>query len=109
MTEPTGWPGPEAGSASAERTRLAWRRTVLAITVVVVLSTRLALVGGSPFGTAVAAAGLVGWLAVLAVTYRRIRAMAAASPAQAGRVLPLAALAAAGFAALGALLVVTAG
>ncbi|HEU4423844.1 MAG TPA: DUF202 domain-containing protein, partial [Pilimelia sp.] len=64
------------GSASAERTRLAWRRTVLAITVVAVLSTRLALVGDSPIGPLLAAAGLVGWLAVLVVTYRRIQAMA---------------------------------
>ena len=106
MSEPSGWPG-EAGSASAERTRLAWRRTVLAITVVVVLGTRLALVGGSPAGPALAAAGLVGWLAVLAVTYRRIRAMAAARPVEIGRALPLAAVATAAYAGLGVLLVIS--
>jgi uncharacterized membrane protein YidH (DUF202 family) len=95
------------GSASAERTRLAWRRTVLAVTVVAVLNTRLALVGGSPIGPAVAAAGLIGWLAVLATTFRRIQAMAAAQPVPVGRVLPLAAGAAAGYAVLAALLVLT--
>jgi uncharacterized membrane protein YidH (DUF202 family) len=106
VTRP-GVPGDPVG-ASAERTRLAWRRTALAITVVAVLSTRLALVGGSVLGPALAALVLGGWLVALVGTYRRIRLMAAARPVPARRSLPLAAGAVLGYAAVGVLLVLAA-
>ncbi|MFD9410645.1 DUF202 domain-containing protein [Streptomyces sp. NPDC059989] len=64
-----------------ERTRLAWRRTTLACSVVAVLGIRQALHGS---GTPVAAAGTAViallWLAFLGVAHRRIRALSAARP-----------------------------
>lgn len=64
-----------------ERTRLAWRRTTLAATVVAVLAAKQAVHDG------VTAAGLVGaglsllvWLAFLGVAHRRVRALATARP-----------------------------
>jgi Domain of unknown function (DUF202) len=101
-----------------ERTRLAWRRTVLGFTAVALLTGRLAIVesGAGPALLAVAAA-LAGWLAVLALSWRRIvaltppsdpaRPLAAATPAPARRAVPLTACAALGFAGLGAVLVLS--
>ncbi|MFF0812586.1 DUF202 domain-containing protein [Streptomyces albogriseolus] len=60
-----------------ERTRLAWRRTTLASTVVAVLAGKAGLAGGASAG--VLAAGAVccaGWVGVLAVAQRRIRGLA---------------------------------
>ncbi|MEU3252014.1 DUF202 domain-containing protein [Streptomyces sp. NPDC006997] len=67
-----------------ERTRLAWRRTTLAGTVVAVLAVRASLRGGATATGAVAAAlCLAPWLALLLLAHRRIRALsAAARPAQ---------------------------
>ncbi|MEU5218012.1 DUF202 domain-containing protein [Streptomyces sp. NPDC020807] len=65
-----------------ERTRLAWRRTTLSCTVVTVLALKLTLdesvtaVGVSAF----ALTALV-WIAFLAVSHRRIRALDTARPA----------------------------
>ncbi|WP_374113128.1 DUF202 domain-containing protein [Streptomyces sp. CNZ748] len=62
-----------------ERTRLAWRRTTLAATVVAVLAGKAGLAGGASAG--VLAAGAVccaGWAGVLAVAHRRIRGLAGA-------------------------------
>jgi hypothetical protein len=67
-----------------ERTRLAWRRTVLASTVVALLFIRLA----GPF----AALAVPPWLVVLAVAQRRISAVAQrriSAVAPAGRILPV--------------------
>ncbi|HEY1488373.1 MAG TPA: DUF202 domain-containing protein [Micromonosporaceae bacterium] len=92
--------------ASAERTRLAWRRTVLATTPVALLSIRLAVRDGVSAGTALAiAAATVGWLGALALAQRRIRAMASKEPRNIGRTLPAIALVTAGFAVLGFVLV----
>ncbi|NWF28569.1 DUF202 domain-containing protein [Streptomyces sp. PKU-EA00015] len=71
MTAPERDPG-----LQPERTRLAWRRTTLACTVVAVLAARQAS------GDAWPAVGLslAAWLGFLAVAHRRIGAMDAARP-----------------------------
>ncbi|MPZ26395.1 MAG: DUF202 domain-containing protein [Micromonosporaceae bacterium] len=89
-----------------ERTRLAWRRTVLTVTVVALLAARLG--GTDPVSAArlLAAAGVLGvWLALLAVSWRRIAAMTATEPAPVGWAVPLTALATVGLGGLGLLLV----
>ena len=64
-----------------ERTRLAWRRTVLTATVVALLFVRLA----GPAGALVA----LPWLVVLAVAQRRIGAMGHAGTIASGGELRL--------------------
>ncbi|MGW0393749.1 DUF202 domain-containing protein [Streptomyces sp. NPDC003042] len=72
--------GRDAG-LQPERTRLAWRRTTLACSVVAVLALRQALSGsGSPGEVAGAAAVALTWMAFLWVAHRRIRALAANRP-----------------------------
>ncbi|MGP4115459.1 DUF202 domain-containing protein [Streptomyces sp. 4N509B] len=60
-----------------ERTRLAWRRTTLALTLVVVLAGRKVVM--ADHGTRVAVVGLaleaLLWVAFLVVAHRRIRAL----------------------------------
>ncbi|OKK14580.1 hypothetical protein AMK16_30375 [Streptomyces sp. CB00455] len=64
-----------------ERTRLAWRRTTLACSVVAVLALRQALRGaGGPLEVGGAAVIALIWLAFLGVAHRRIRSLAAARP-----------------------------
>ncbi|MGW7440652.1 DUF202 domain-containing protein [Streptomyces sp. NPDC054849] len=73
-------PNRDAG-LQPERTRLAWRRTTLASSVVAVLALRQALRGaGAPVEVAGAAAIALIWLVFLAVAHRRIRALAADRP-----------------------------
>ena len=85
-----------------ERTRLAWRRTALALTVVAVLAVRLAL-PGDPAGALIGVAAVLLWGAVLVLCWRRGTGTGAARSG--GRTLPLVALGVAGFAVLGVLLV----
>jgi hypothetical protein len=85
-----------------ERTRLAWRRTLLAVTAVALLTVRLALTGG-PGGAALAAVAIIGWGAIVTLCWRR--ATGSGVPPTGGRILALVGLAAAGFALLGAVLV----
>ncbi|SCE67146.1 DUF202 domain-containing protein [Micromonospora mirobrigensis] len=85
-----------------ERTRLAWRRTLLTVTVVAVLTVRQA---GGPGATGwwAAAAAVLIWGGTLAVGWRRATG---SGPRRVRRwALPASALAAAGYAALGVLLV----
>ncbi|MBE1487637.1 DUF202 domain-containing protein [Plantactinospora soyae] len=96
-------PDPDLGLA-AVRTRLAWRRTALAVGVVAVLTARLALAGGT-VGAVVAALAGLSWLAVLVVAFNRLGGPLARLPGRPGAVLPLIALSSAGFAGLGVLLV----
>ncbi|MDG4808226.1 DUF202 domain-containing protein [Micromonospora sp. WMMD1120] len=85
-----------------ERTRLAWRRTLLTLTVVVALAVRLASSGG-PTRAAVAGVAVLLWGGLLLVCWPRATG---AGPARSGgRTLPAAALGAVGLAALGVLLV----
>ncbi|SCG71421.1 protein of unknown function [Micromonospora echinaurantiaca] len=85
-----------------ERTRLAWRRTALTLTVVLLLTLRLAFPAGL-VGALLAGAALLGWGAAVTVCWPRA---AAAGPTRTGgRTLPLVALATAGFALVGTALV----
>jgi hypothetical protein len=88
-----------------ERTRLAWRRTVLAAGVVTVLLLRMALLLG-PAGTLQAAAALAGWAACAAIAYRR-GGRTAQEPRAAGWAPAALATIVAGYAALGVVLVST--
>ncbi|WP_436941743.1 DUF202 domain-containing protein [Streptomyces sp. SudanB66_2053] len=69
-----------------ERTRLAWRRTTLASTVVAVLAGKAGLAGGASVGVLVAGAVCgAGWAGVLVVAHRRIRGLAGAGAGQPAR------------------------
>jgi uncharacterized membrane protein YidH (DUF202 family) len=92
--------------ASAARTRLAWRRTVLAATVVALLTVRIAVRDGhNVLDSAAIVLASAGWLAQLWLAQRRIHAMAAHRPRDIRRSLPAFALVVAGFAVLGLILV----
>jgi len=100
------WSGAEG--ASAERTRLAWLRTGLSSTAVVLLTVRLATRDRfTALGVSVAVAALLAWLAQMWLTKRRIEVMEQQEPAGIGWTLPATALAAVVFALLGVVLVLT--
>ncbi|MGW6461042.1 DUF202 domain-containing protein [Streptomyces sp. NPDC055078] len=74
---PQGGPGRDPG-LQPERTRLAWRRTTLAFTVVTVLAARLVVTGTGHAVTVVAVAlSALVWLGFLWVAHRRVRALGA--------------------------------
>lgn len=99
--------GPDSGSASAERTRLSWRRTTLSATAAALLMVRLAVRGdGQALAVLAIAATMLGWLAQLWITHRRIQAMAHREPASVGRTLPATALLVVGLAVVGVVLTV---
>lgn len=106
MTSGTGRPPgggpPRDPGLQPERTRLAWRRTALALTVVVVLTVRLAA-GRGVAGGVLAAVAVAGWGVLLRVIWGR--AGAGRATIGGGPALPLTALATAGYALLGVLLV----
>lgn len=81
-----------------ERTRLAWRRTALAMTVVTGLLARLALTRGTA-GLLIAAITVIGWAGLMLLLRPWRRHLTA------GWMLLAAALATVGFAGLGLLLV----
>ncbi|MET7971142.1 DUF202 domain-containing protein [Micromonospora sp. NPDC005305] len=81
-----------------ERTRLAWRRTLLAVTVILVLELRLAFTGRT-VDALLAGLAVVTWLGVLLVDWRRATGAGPRRPERWS--IPLTALAAAGLAALG--------
>ncbi|MET7818318.1 DUF202 domain-containing protein [Micromonospora zamorensis] len=86
----------------AERTRLAWRRTLLTVTVVTALAVRLASAGG-PVGALVAGVTVLLWGALLVLCWPR--GTGTGSARTGGRTLPLVALGTVGLALLGVLLV----
>ncbi|MER7268616.1 DUF202 domain-containing protein [Micromonospora carbonacea] len=94
---PAGDPG-----LQPERTRLAWRRSLLALTAVTVLTVRLALTGDAT-GAVLAGAAVAGWAAALALCWGR--AVGAGPVRVTSRTMPALALAAAWQATLGVLLV----
>jgi hypothetical protein len=92
--------------SSADRTRFSWRRTVLAITAVALLTIRVAVHDDPSAADAIAIVAVcAGWFIALRLAQRRIRAMAKRQPPEIGRSLPAMALLVAGFAILGIALV----
>jgi hypothetical protein len=90
-----------------QRTRLAWRRTLLALTAVALLTIRLALHYGVDGATLLAtAAGMLLWLGALLVSHRRGWGVIG-SPAGAAAKLRLLAAVCAGYAILGGILILT--
>ncbi|MFG2136875.1 DUF202 domain-containing protein [Streptomyces sp. NPDC048650] len=65
-----------------ERTRMAWRRTTLSCTVVVVLAARRLVQSRAPDAVTAALAVLVAlvWLAFVAVAHHRVREMTTGRP-----------------------------
>lgn len=91
---------------AAERTRLAWRRTTLAATVVALLAMHQAVAAArTPIGLVALAAVAVALLAVLALAHRRITALARGERTAAGRSPAVLGLLILAYAGLGALLV----
>jgi uncharacterized membrane protein YidH (DUF202 family) len=94
-------PGLEAG-LSAQRTRLAWRRTAMSAAAVALLAVRPAVTGDAdPTRVLAAAAAMVGWVALVAIAYRRGRGLDARPPLPGSRALLAYALVVCGFAAVG--------
>lgn len=92
--------------ASAERTRLAWRRTGLSAAVVALLAARPAFTPGVGPGTYLAAAAaLAGWAALVGLGYRRARGLAADPPLPGQRTITAYAAITVAFALLGSVLV----
>ena len=92
--------------ASAERTRLAWRRTALSATAVALLAARPAFVPHAGFGSALAAAAAMsGWAGLIGLAYRRARGLEARPPLPGRRTIAAYALITLGFAILGGFVV----
>ncbi len=101
------WSGAEG--AATERTRLAWRRTALASTVVALLTVRLAARARWQALDAVAVGlAALAWIAHMWLIQRRIQAMAEGEPTMIGRTLVATALVVIAFAVLGLVLVISA-
>nr|WP_144018500.1 DUF202 domain-containing protein [Demequina sp. NBRC 110051] len=75
----------------AERTALAWRRTILAIATGTAIAGRYLGAGSTWLGVVLPLAALVGGGILLALTTRRLHALSDAlnTPAQAGRRVPM--------------------
>jgi uncharacterized membrane protein YidH (DUF202 family) len=98
-------PTPDHG-ASAERTRLAWRRTGLSATAVGLLAVRPAFrPGAGPVIWLLAATSMAAWVLLVALAYRRVRGLSTLPPRAGLRIVPVYALTAALFAVLGGLAV----
>jgi uncharacterized membrane protein YidH (DUF202 family) len=92
--------------ASAERTRLAWRRTGLSASAVGLLALRPAFRPDAGVAAwLIAAAAMAAWAVLIALAYRRVRGLATLRPPPSRRVVPVYALTAAAFAVLGVVIV----
>ena len=96
---------PDPG-ASAERTRLAWRRTGLSATAVGLLAARPAFRPDAGVLTwLIAAVAMALWVTMIALAFRRSRGLLSLPPRPARRAIPAYALLAAALATLGGLVV----
>ena len=96
---------PDPG-ASAERTRLAWRRTGLSATAVALLAARPSFTPDAGPGTHLAAAAaLAGWAVLVGLGYRRARGLDADPPRPGQRTITAYAAITVTFAILGTVLV----
>jgi len=101
----TAHPADDRG-ASAERTRLAWRRTGLSASAIALLAVRPAFVPHASWASAlVAAAAMGGWAALIALGYRRTRGLDTRPPLPGRRAITAYALITAGLAAIAGLVV----
>ncbi|AGL20517.1 DUF202 domain-containing protein [Actinoplanes sp. N902-109] len=98
--------GPRDPGASAERTRLAWRRTGLSATAVALLMLRPAFAPDARLATfLIAGLAMAGWVALVALAYRRARGLNAWPPQPGRRTVTWYAVLTIGLAGLGAVLV----
>ena len=96
---------PDQG-ASAERTRLAWRRTGLSATAVALLAARPAVhPDAGVLAWLVASAAMAGWVAMIALGYRRAHGLRGLPPRPARRAIPAYAVLTVALAVLGGLVV----
>jgi uncharacterized membrane protein YidH (DUF202 family) len=96
---------PDPG-ASAERTRLAWRRTGLSAAAVGLLAVRPAFAPDArPAHLVLAAAAMAGWAVLIALAYRRARGLAARPPQPGRRAVAACAAVTVGLAVIGGLVV----
>jgi uncharacterized membrane protein YidH (DUF202 family) len=96
---------PDHGAA-AQRTRLAWRRTGLSAAAVGLLMVRPAFAPHAGIGILLAAAAaMVGWVALIALGYRRTRGLETRPPLPGRRTIAAYAGIVVGFAVLGCLVV----
>jgi len=96
----------EDHGASAERTRLAWRRTGLSATAVGLLAARPAFDPDAGTGAwLIAATAMAGWAALIALAYRRAHRLGLRPPRPARRTILVYALITVVFAILGGLVV----
>jgi O-antigen/teichoic acid export membrane protein len=92
--------------ASAERTRLAWRRTALSATAVALLAARPALRPAAGVAAwLVAAATMTAWVVLVALGYRRVHGLTRSPPRPGRRAITAYALITAALALLGGLVV----
>jgi uncharacterized membrane protein YidH (DUF202 family) len=92
--------------ASAERTRLAWRRTGLSATAVGLLAARPAFAPhGGVAAALIAATAMAGWAVLVGLAYRRATGLAARPPRPGGRTITAYASVTVIFAVLGGLVV----
>jgi uncharacterized membrane protein YidH (DUF202 family) len=92
--------------ASAERTRLAWRRTALSATAVALLAVRPAFKPHAGMATIlVTAVMMAGWAALVAIAYRRTRGLTVYPPRPGRRAIAAYALITVALALIGGLVV----
>ena len=97
---------PRDPGASAERTRLAWRRTGLSAAAVALLMLRPAFAPDARLATfAIAALAMAGWALLVALAYRRAHGLNAWPPRRGERTVSAYALITVGFAIVGIVLV----
>ncbi|MFV2020308.1 DUF202 domain-containing protein [Micromonospora sp. LOL_023] len=112
MADPAAAPSPVTRPAAAprdpglqpERTRLAWRRSALSLTLVVLLTARLAVERGGA-AIVIGLIAVVGWAALIGYAYRRATGARRPAAGQISGEVPLLGLVTASYAVLGAILI----